>query len=834
MRGKPLLAGALALIFGLLFGEAFTYFPVSLSLLVFFFLFLDSRFFNGHYSSIPLLLIWGIGFALYHVSSNPPSPNNLHQYMNQGSVRIQAQIIEAPRYASNYVALQMQGLSVINGKTPNPVTGEFRLFIAQDEIPFGYGDQLEMTLRLREPRQYENPGTFLYADYQARIGVQGMAWLSNTDSIKKIGESGNPLIKRITQTRATLREKIKKNIHSPAAPLMLSMLIGESGYIDDEVRAVFTHAGLAHLLAVSGTHLAFVALLIFSGSRWLLLRLPESALLRLSIGKHPTQWAVIPTAIGVIFYTFLAGGKISTIRALIMILVYLFSIWVGRQRDLKVSLAFAALIIIIFDPRSVFEISFILSFTAVLSILLFIEWWQAANNTPVHLAETLPNPKPTWRERYFDKPVFLLLLTSLSASIGTAPLTLYFFHQFSWAGWISNLILTPLAGWFLIPFSLAFSVLSLLSESFLFSGGLEGLWSLFFYFVRFFSDLPGAGFHLAAPPLILVFLFYGTLFFMLGTHQPKKLFLITLFSFFVVFLGWGILRIPPDHVQVTFLDVGQGDAAFIEFPTGETVLVDGGRQRAGKFGVAPFLWQRRVRQIDLLITTHPQFDHIGGLPFILRNFKVKAVWSNGLKQQNKTYEAFLKAIDHTKATHYTLPAKSPGFVIPPCTFSFLHPSEQWNLTSENANNTSIVFSMTCADPERDPVSLLFTGDIEQHAERLILENRSHLKSTIIKVPHHGSRSSSTEPFVSAVSPKIALISSGRNNPYRHPHPETLARYKTHGATIYRTDQEGAITLKIGKTLSIKTYRNTRLLPIQWANLLFPQEWQNLKKTFTVF
>ncbi len=769
---------------------------------------------------------------MHQMISVPSSPYDLQRYIDQEPLKIRAQVIEAPRHAPAYVALQMKSLSIFSQKGDHPASGRFQLFIAESTIPFVYGDQLEMTLRLRRPKQYQNPGTFLYADYQKRLGIQGMAWLPDSKNIKKVGEGGNPFLKMVYQWREHLRLKIRKTIKDPSASLLLAMLIGESGYLNDETREVFTNAGLAHLLAVSGTHLAFIALLVFAGSRWLILRLPEHMLLKVSTRKLPAQWASLPTALTVTFYAFLAGGKISTLRALTMILIYLFSIWLGRRRDLNISLAIAALFILLIHPRAIFDLSFLLSFIAVLSILLCVSWRQkktaASNaNKPLETA-------PPWVKRYILKPASLIFLTSLSAAIGTAPLTLYFFHQFSWAGLISNLLLTPIVGWILIPLSLTFAALSLFTETFLLPAWHEQAWSSFFRFTRFFADLPGADLHFPSPSLTLIVLFYSSLIFMLSTGKSQKTILLTTLAFFTLFLGWGALRLPPEKLRVNFLDVGQGDATFIEFPKGQTMLIDGGNPRAGKYAIAPFLWQRGIRSIDTLVTTHPQFDHIGGLPFILQNFKVKTVWTNGFPHETDTFRTFTKTVEESGTKHLVVTREKPSQSIENCQFVFLNPSERRRLPEDSLNNDSIVFRMSCSQKQKPPVSFLFTGDIEKDAEAELLKSPVEVKSTILKVPHHGSHSSSGAQFISAVSPQIALFSSGRNNRYQHPHPEIIERYKEHGARRYRTDQEGAIIIEIDDGLSISTYQTTHPLAIKWSGNIFTQEWENIKKLFIPF
>lgn len=833
MREKPLPALALALLSGLFFGEAFSFFPITLTCFVLALLLLEAFFFQSRLLPMRLCCFWALGFLLHQFGAMSHADADLKHYVDQGRHRLIAEVAAPLRHGKKKISLHMKVLAIqpdAGSHSFRPISGRFDLFIWDASVPFEYGDRLEMSLKLRRPNQYQNPGSFLYTDYRERIGWHATASLSNMRQVKKVGEGGNSILKKIYGWREEIRKKILLSVDERTAAILLAVVIGESGYIDDQMRETFVAAGIAHLLAVSGTHLAFVALFVFFCGRTLILRLPEGLLLKCITRKIPSQWAALLTAFAVSFYALLAGGRIGTLRALTMILVYLFSIWLGRSRDIKSSLALAALLILLSQPRALFEISFQLSFLAVLSMMLFLDWWNATSEMPETMHEMTEYAHALRRKLL--KGLQLLCLSSFSAAIGTAPLTLYYFHQFSWVGILSNLLLVPIAGWLLIPFALLSAVAALFMPSFPLPQWHAVMWAYFNDFARTLSGFPGAARHFASPPFWIIASFYASLFFLLITQKSRKTVFAMLGIFSMIFLGWGGLHVPPEHLRITFLDVGQGDAALVEFPGGKTLLIDGGDRRAGKYAVAPYLWQRRIRKIDLLIVSHPQFDHIGGLPFILRKFEVDTVLSNGEAPESEIYRAFQVALNETAVKTRRLAQGKSDLKIAGCLIRFLPAFENTIPARNDLNNRSIVFRLHCPQKEAHTISFLFTGDIEVERERQLLENESILQSTVLKVPHHGSRSSSQARFVAAVSPEIALFSVGRKNRYHHPHSKVLKTYEKSGPKPLRTDQVGAVVMETGSGLNVTTFLEGKKRRITWNDTFFRQEWENIRKTFS--
>lgn len=830
-----MVAITIALLGGLFLGEVFSYFPVTLSILFLSFLLWETLFRKGRLLPLPLFLIGLLGFVLYQATSTSYTREDLRWYLDQEPVRLIAEINGPLQYRPNAVILRMKGIAVVSESGFSPVEGKFQLTIYQKEIPFRYGDQLEMTVRLRKPTQFQNPGSFQYADYRERGGWRGVASLPNRDHVRKIGEGGIGVLKLLYGWREEIRIRILRSLKGPPAALLMALVIGETGYLTDPVREAFSESGTAHILAVSGSHLAFVSLLVFGLTRWLILRMPEAILLRISLWKIPSQWAALLTGVAVSIYAFLAGGRIGTLRALMMILTYLFSIWIGRSGDTKSSLSLAALLILVFQPQALFELSFQLSFMAVLSILLVMAWWEEA--FPPALNEEAEDALPQ-KKRRLIKPGRLILLSTLGATLGTAPLTLYYFHQFSWVGFLANLIIVPFAGWIMVPFGLVSALFSpFLETGFPFPSLHHWIGSLYYQGAAFFSNFPGAGLHFSSPPLSALALFYGLLFTSLvrGASWRRLLYLIV--AFFVFFLGWGGMRLAPEKLRVTFLDVGQGDATLIEFPKGKTMLIDGGPRRTGRSAIAPYLWESGIRKIDFLVGTHPQMDHVGGFPYLLRKFQVGEVWTDGIARETSFFREISSLVKEKRITSRAISGSHPPMEIDGCRITFLNPpSKKVFRKGDNLNDYSIVFRLACPALGHEGVSFLLTGDIEREVERNLVEDGHELQSTFLKVPHHGSRSSSTRPFVSAVLPRVAVISVGSRNRYGHPHPKIISQYENRDIQVYRTDEDGALVVEANRVVAggsngmkIQAYRARVIEKIAWGGSPGLQEWNNLKK-----
>ncbi len=835
MYKAPLPATAIAILVGLMLGEVFSYLPITVSLGLLLFLGFCGATRQGQRVSIPLLLVGAAGFVVSQWIATPIFLSDLRQYVDRGPLHLIAQVSGPPRHYPDRVMLPMEGVALQTARGLQPVRGHFRLtFYQTNATPFEYGDRLALQAPLRAPLGFRNPGVFDYAAYRRRLGESGTMGLRHIHLAQKVGEGGWPILRRLYRFRDGLRRHIADTMDGAPAAIFMAMLIGETGGLSDPIRDVFSASGVTHLLSVSGSHLAFVSLLVFGGVRQCLLLLPTSWLLRLSLRRIPSQCAALITMGPLVFYAFLAGGEVATLRSLTMILVHLAAIWIGRADDVKTSLALAALILLAIQPQAVFDLSFQFSFISVLAIVLTVTWWRAIHPTPER------GPEPSRITKYLIAPGRSMLLAGVGATVAATPLTLYYFHAFSWVGLIANLIAIPIAGILIVPLGLlSVAAVPFLSHpTFPLAALHQRLGALFFDLLAFFAQQPGADAHFAAPHWIVVVLFYAVIGFLLARRASVRQMAVAVAAGFLFFLGWGGVRLAPDTLRMTFLDVGQGDATLIEFSDGAVVLVDagsGGGFEIGRMAVAPALWERRIRTLDAVIGTHPQQDHMGGLISIIPHFNPRQVWTNGMGSDADFYRTLRqhlrqKDLNERHAHRGIAPIEIGG-----CRLTFLNPSV--DLPSQTRpNDRSVVFRLAC--PARAGggagFSLLMTGDIEQEAERRLVQSGAMLRSDVLKVPHHGSRGALDAAFLSAVSPRIAVVSAGRRNRYGHPHPEGVAAYREQAA-LYRTDQDGAVRIEAAPGgPEVRVDRDVRIRPVRWDATLAGQEWENVRRALLRF
>jgi competence protein ComEC len=730
-------------------------------------------------------------------------------------------------------------------QAPVQVQGRMRLTIRDssgEEMAVHSGDRIRVTAALRRPYGLHNVGLFDAGRYAQRRGIVAAASV-RVDRLTRLGDS-NRLLDRylfrpIEDWRARIDRAMATSLSPPSAALLSALILGDTHRLTPEVRESFAAAGVAHLLSVSGSHLALLAGVIFLLVRGACRLLPERWLLRMTLWLSPTQLATLATVPAVIWYTLLAGGRTATIRSLLMLLLYCGAVLLSRPHDLLTALAVAALAVLVADPLALGSISFQLSYGAVLGMGLVLLWWseRVAEEREVETVLTGSGAEvvPWWRPWLRRGQLYLLL--TIAATAATAPLVLYHFRQFSWVGLVSNLVL-PLLGVVVIPLGLLSAGLTLLFtlSTFPLASINEWVVTLFTAVIRWFARWPGAIVHLPAPsPLTVLVLYSGMAALVWGRRIRVVRWLgAAACALWAVVALVGLLR-PDGELRVSFLDVGQGDAAVITFPAGRSMVIDGGPQYGtydtGRAVVAPYLWDHGIRRIDYLVASHPQSDHIGGETSLLRLFPVDEVWHNGVHREGVIAEAWEAAAIERAGRMRTIRTAGQPIRFGPVDIDLLHPSDAFapdrdNPDGHGLNDSAIVMRIGLGE-----YHFLFTGDIERPAEaELVRAEADRLASMVLKVPHHGSRTSSTPAFLDAVHPSEAVISVGAYNPYHHPSSPVLEAYKTRGVDVLRTDQSGEVVyLTDGTTLHRFTARELAWRPVLNLSTAPGDEWANYRR-----
>ena len=784
---------------------------------------------NFPIKSLVLVLLFPLGFSAPGWQDRLRPDHHILNHVQEGQrAVVEGWVEEMPTVYPDKVQYRVH-LEQLAYKDSLPVraTGTARITLYQSENPFRMGDRLRINrIKLKRPRNFKNPGRFDYVHYTRSQGIDVLGSVSKAKYLERLGTV--PL-GTFTALRGTIRERMMKffDRHLPedSAALLKAMLLGEKHYLSDELRQAYIDTGLAHLMAVSGLHIGFVA-----GACFLILY----PLVFYGLWRLRSQWALLGHArkivallcvFPVLFYMFLVGTKISALRAGVMILVYLFAVLINREKHLLNALLVAASLILIWNPEAVVGPGFLLSFGALLTIVLAIRFMeQPAEDALDQLGEVpwyrrLPKPRlseASWGARLYDIFQSTLFIT-LAALLGTLPILIYFFNHISIGGVFLNLLLVPLTA-VLIPLGLLTSLLALVYEPL---GALlipltAGLLHIYVSLPQLAAPLPFMSFYVPTPPAIWPILYYALLIAIplwlrsrrsitKPIHDSRNAWSKT--------IPWGLAlasatlivsfiwpRFPffkNGELSVYLLDVGQGESIYMEFPNGETLLLDGGGYfrnslDVGKLVVAPFLWNRGLWGLSYIGATHSDHDHISGLESLAKLVSI----GHFLERRPALPDRRIDRLKSRLIDRQTMPLPlHPGqpWQVGEVRLTLLHPTPEFVAASPSPNKIGNDLSMVWKI-EYGAFSMLLTGDITEKAERYLVEHEAPLQAGILKAPHHGSRTSSHPDFIRAVSPKDVIVSSGRFNIFHHPHPNIVERYRNQGASLWRTDLQGAIRI----------------------------------------
>ena len=667
---------------------------------------------------------------------------------------------------------------------------------------FAPGRRIRFPATLSPFKNFNNPGRYNYERAMRLKGFSCAASVSDGRYIVPMGGNSLPKPFEIMENlRRPIREYFRKTLSPENNALYRALVLGERQAIDPALREPFNATGLGHILAVSGLHIGLIATLSFYLLRWLI-----GHSYRLTLKADVRKIAAVLTCFPVVMYTCLAGFQLSGQRAMIMVLTYLFSILLGREKEVWSTLATAALLILALEPRALFSVSFQLSFVAVAGII----WLTPAiyKIIPDIAASKARTGLLTWL--YLN--ISGLIIITFSATIMLLPLTTLYFHRISLVSIPANVTAVPLLGLWILPLGLLSSFVLHFSPSlanFLIKSGSWGL-DQFMNLIRFWAHFNWSDFWVFSPNIFEIILYYLLIFFLFQFRRRpwgKTGLLIVLLIISTDISYWILTTQYNQDLKVTYIDVGQGNSALIRFPGNKRMLIDGGGFGGGRFNVggmvvAPFLLHSKILRIDYLVLSHPQSDHMNGLRFMASYFKPREFWYNG---QNVETPTFLELIDIVKSRgiDIILPSDlSKSRTISGVRIEILHPHAGKFRKTTDLNNNSLVLKLTYQGN-----TFLFPGDLESEGEsEVIARCGSSLKSDILLVPHHGSQTSCSAPFLRMVQPKMCIISCGKDNYFGFPHRKTLKRLKNLGCRIIRIDKVGALQIATNKHhVKLKSY-----------------------------
>lgn len=684
------------------------------------------------------------------------------------------------------------------------ISGKILLTVGSPTVNLRYGDKIRFQANISKPRNFGNYGEYDYKWHMERKGIYAKGSVENERWVVKVSENGqtNWLTAGIEEFRKKINALIDK-VNSKHKGIMKALLIGERSEIQKEVREAFVKTGTAHILAISGLHIGIVAFVIYTLCYRIFIQ-AERLTLRFDIRKLAGLASIPP----VLFYGLLAGMSVSTQRAVIMVIVFILAIAINRGKDLLNTLAFAAFIILIISPSSVYDISFQLSFASVSAIIYLMPKLQFIANAGQDISPAAAEPTALYRIFAWLKDKILTgFLVSIAAVVGTAPISAYHFHRVSVIGIFANIVVVPLIGFVVVILELSAGLISIFSDTFavLIFQAASLFLEITIWVIDVFSRLPYSYIWVSTPTIletILFYLFAVSIVSIKSTRISRYAVLVLAAVIISDYAYWYHHTYYNKNLKVTFISVGQGDSALIEFPMGKRMLIDGGGFIRTEFDtgeniIAPFLWKNKIKTIDYIVMSHPQSDHFKGLKFIAENFNVKEFWWNGDHSLNSEFNELFKAVERKNIKERVIARdvlNINGVKIE--SLNLLIPEE-----TLNKNNASLLLKLSFGK-----VSFLFTGDIEKEAEESLIREGVNIKADVLKVPHHGSKTSSTEGFLKGVNPQIAVISLGYANQFMFPHKAVIERYQNMGINLMRTDLMGAVRVETdGRERLVSSY-----------------------------
>jgi competence protein ComEC len=651
-----------------------------------------------------------------------------------------------------------------------PVTGRLLVNVQEGRVELATGDRVLVKSKIRKPRNLGLPWELNYERKLAYQGIFATAFVKSADDVVLVS-SGAGWRHRVDLLAARLGRFVMRSAPGVEGGVLKALLLGDRGDIPQELNDAYARSGVSHILSISGFHVSIIFLTVFQ-VLFLLCRYSERAALRLDL-KKTLLIAALPV---VIFYLFLAGAAPATLRSVLMISGVVAALSLRREVDPVHGVMLAGCCILFAAPETLFDLSFQLSFLAIWGLIVL---------APPLAAPLQRGAKPfRW--------LMLLVPASAAAILATLVPVAYYFHRLSFIGVVANLAIVPLLGYGAVVAGFVSLPLSSLAPV-----PAEGLLHVAAFLVRL-SDriivyLSGAPAWSGYAPTGMDYLISCLILCALTFPRSRRLGLAAACSLALVLVVRAVPATAGDGLlHIHFLSIGQGDATLVQLPDGKWMLIDGGgragdsEERVGERLLIPALQRLGARQLDYLVLSHEHPDHLQGVLYLAANFDVMEFWESGATGSSLQYRELKWVLTARGIPVRQLSAATPvqagGAIVEP-----LWPVSTRTDPSDDANETSLVFRLSHGQS-----SVLFTGDLGAEAEQELLERGVPLRSTLLKVGHHGSRYASSDTFLTAVAPSVAVISAGYHNPFGLPSPVTLMRLQRHGIRVYRTDLEGSI------------------------------------------
>ncbi len=661
------------------------------------------------------------------------------------------------------------------------------------------GDQVSVRGELRQPRTNNTPGVFNYSRYLARKNIYLQASIRSPLFIQPVRMVDKPdelsLQHRLERIRAKVAFQLSDLLPATEAGLYRALLIGDKSGLNNGILESFKGAGVMHILAISGMHMALLGFLLFQTVFWLIRRSTRVILM-----VNARKLSLLACLFPLLAYTLLAGAAPPVVRSFVMSVFVITALTVNRVKSALTLLSAAGLLILVLNPLALESASFQLSFAAVASIIMF---------SPVIFSRLQPGNDRRGSEKHFNSENIIRWLwgavsITVSATLGTFPLLLYHFNRFSLVTIPANLVIEPLICLWALPFgflALPFLATNPSLAAFLLQIGMAGL-SLSVKTAAAFSSLRLSTLWLPDPSLLLITAYYISLLLLFLACQTARFIRPALVSMLVCLLLFlypltGLHELFRQENRVTFIDIGHGSASLIELAGGRNILLDGGGKTTPGFDtgeriLAPFLWHRNIARLDDIIITHADADHYNGIVSLLPRFRPERIWLASLTAAKPGFKHLYLAAEKA-----CIPLAVP---------------EQGILLAEQGSRMTVLSSTR---PEKSPgrlndryeddnglivrldtpsFSVVFPGDITKKMEEELVVRNVPLAADILLSPHHGSGTSNSAPFLSAVHPKFMVVSTADKTGTLFPTAVTLEHAAQQQIRVLTTSMDGSVTV----------------------------------------
>jgi len=747
----------------------------------------------------------------------PSSPDHLYQlFPEKAAATLTGTVMAMPEFDGRTTRLVLDADSVLmhgegEGRAgQQPARGRIRLSV-DDALPqdIHAGTHLLVMATVGRTFSYQTPGVFDYRLHMADKAIHVSGRIDSPVAILSFTDREDSLWHSLRFFPEALRQRLNTFLAASQDPkeaaLYQALLLGNQSGLDDKTLEQYKATGCMHILSISGVHMALLGLLLTWSITWLLKRSTW-----LLLHTHVPTVAILLSLVPLVAYAGIAGMNTPVVRALLMSVLFLVGVVLQRQRSLLPLIAAAALLILLCRPLALFTISFQLSFSAVLALAIIYP----------RLLAFLDPEQPTGTAGRMLRYLCTGLLVSVAATLGSLPFLLYHFNRFSLVGPVINLLVEPVLCFWTLPCGLLAIPLLFIAPGaaeFLLNIGGMGI-GIADRITALGSALPFASLWTVTPGPLEICLYVLLLWTWvsrpasgksMALHCAAAVLLAAMFT-------QGLWLPRTDGVtEAHFLDVGQGSSTFIRLPAGSSILLDGGSKTSPGFDIgervlAPFLWKSRIWRIDDVVVTHPDSDHYNGLPFVVRRFRPSRLWINGADRETWPYSALLQTAMENGVEILEPEADQILQTDGDVQLRFVKGAIATDSTCQegpnlSGNNQSLVLRLAHRD-----VTMLFPGDLERQGEEVLLRNGSNVQADILLAGHHGSRGSSSEPFIRAVNPGLIVVSSGRNSKSVYLDQDHLAAWRQAGRTVLATALNGTVTVRTdGRRYSFQTFESAR-------------------------